>query len=222
MIGLTLGTGVGGVIAIDGRIDQGHDGRPARSATRRSTRTGRGAAAVLGCVEAYARADQLARRARRRPRRRRSPGRGTATRGARGLARGRPLPRDRDREPRHARHAGPGRHRRRRGGGGRPPVRADPAELGRRVKMTSLDEVTVVAAELGRGRARSGRRSTARSRRRRPDRGRPRDDDPVHPAAGARSSARCGERIATLTPRRPPAVRRGAVRRVLRVPDDGP
>lgn len=61
MVGLTLGTGVGGVIAIDGRVHQGHqgtagevghqtldpDGPPCRCGNR-------------GCLEAYARADVIA------------------------------------------------------------------------------------------------------------------------------------------------------------------
>ena len=50
MVGLTLGTGVGGVIAIDGRVVSVTMGRPARSATTRSTRTARRAAAATTAV----------------------------------------------------------------------------------------------------------------------------------------------------------------------------
>ena len=51
MVGLTLGTGVGGVIAIDGRVLPGprRDRRRDR-ATRRSTPTGRGAAAATAAA----------------------------------------------------------------------------------------------------------------------------------------------------------------------------
>ena len=47
MVGLTLGTGVGGVIAIDGRVHLGHDGTAGEVGDhKRSTRTGRPATAA--------------------------------------------------------------------------------------------------------------------------------------------------------------------------------
>ena len=143
MIGLTLGTGVGGVIAIDGRVHQGHDGTAGEIGHQTIDPDGPWCGCGnRGCVEAYARADQLAKACA-------SPTAEEAVARARngdapaldGLAPGRPLPRHRDREPRHARHARPGRHRRRRGGGGRPPVRADPRRAPAcGCRTTSLDE----------------------------------------------------------------------------------
>jgi glucokinase len=60
MIGLTLGTGIGGVVALEGRVHQGHDGRAGELGHqvlepdgRRCTCGGR------GCLEAYARADRI-------------------------------------------------------------------------------------------------------------------------------------------------------------------
>ncbi len=165
MVGLTLGTGVGGVIAVDGRVHQGHDGTAGEVGHQTIDPDGPWCGCGNhGCLEAYARADQLAaacgiadRRGGGGPR----PGRRRA--GARGAGTDRPLPRHRHREPSSC--CPPDRVVI--GGGVAaagdllfPPIRA---ELAARVRTTSLDAVTVVPAELGTGRARSGRRSTARS-----------------------------------------------------------
>ncbi len=61
MVGLTLGTGVGGVIAIDGTVHLGHDGTGGEVGHQTldpdgpSCRCGN-----RGCLEAYARADRIA------------------------------------------------------------------------------------------------------------------------------------------------------------------
>ena len=61
MVGLTLGTGVGGVIAIDGRIHQGHDGTAGELGHQTIDPDGPWCGCGnRGCVEAYARADQIA------------------------------------------------------------------------------------------------------------------------------------------------------------------
>ena len=61
MVGLTLGTGVGGVIAVDGRIHQGHDGTAGEVGHQTIDPDGPWCnCGNRGCVEAYARADQLA------------------------------------------------------------------------------------------------------------------------------------------------------------------
>ncbi|HKF84466.1 MAG TPA: ROK family protein [Candidatus Limnocylindrales bacterium] len=61
MIGLTLGTGVGGVIAIDGRVHQGHDGTAGEIGHQTIDPDGPWCGCGnRGCVEAYARADQIA------------------------------------------------------------------------------------------------------------------------------------------------------------------
>jgi len=61
MIGLTLGTGVGGVIAVDGRVHQGHDGTAGEIGHQTIDPDGPWCGCGnRGCVEAYARADQLA------------------------------------------------------------------------------------------------------------------------------------------------------------------
>ena len=153
MVGLTLGTGVGGVIAVDGRVHQGHDGtagelgppddRPRRAAVRlRQPRLPRGVRA-------------------RRPDRggvrhgdRRGGGGPRAGRRSRGRSRG---------WRRIGRYLGigianmivvlspgPGRHRRRRGRGGRPAVRADPRRARRRgCGRRRSTPSTLVPAELG-------------------------------------------------------------------------
>jgi glucokinase len=60
MVGLTLGTGVGGVIAIDGRIHQGHDGTAGEVGHQTIDPDGPWCGCGnRGCVEAYARADQI-------------------------------------------------------------------------------------------------------------------------------------------------------------------
>jgi glucokinase len=61
MVGLTLGTGVGGVIAIDGHVHQGHDGTAGEIGHQTIDPDGPWCGCGnRGCVEAYARADQIA------------------------------------------------------------------------------------------------------------------------------------------------------------------
>jgi glucokinase len=61
MIGLTLGTGVGGVFAIDGRVHQGHDGTAGEIGHQTIDPDGPWCGCGnRGCVEAFARADQIA------------------------------------------------------------------------------------------------------------------------------------------------------------------
>ncbi|HEX9044891.1 MAG TPA: ROK family protein [Candidatus Limnocylindrales bacterium] len=61
MVGLTLGTGVGGVLAIEGRIHQGHDGTAGEIGHQTIDPDGPWCGCGnRGCVEAYARADQIA------------------------------------------------------------------------------------------------------------------------------------------------------------------
>jgi glucokinase len=61
MIGLTLGTGVGGVIAVDGRVHQGHDGTGGEIGHQTIDPDGPWCGCGnRGCLEAFARADQIA------------------------------------------------------------------------------------------------------------------------------------------------------------------
>jgi glucokinase len=61
MIGLTLGTGVGGVIAVDGRVYQGHDGTAGELGHQTIDPDGPSCGCGNnGCLEAFARADRLA------------------------------------------------------------------------------------------------------------------------------------------------------------------
>jgi glucokinase len=61
MIGLTLGTGVGGVVAVDGRVHQGHDGTAGELGHQTIDPDGPWCGCGnRGCVEAFARADQIA------------------------------------------------------------------------------------------------------------------------------------------------------------------
>jgi glucokinase len=61
MVGLTLGTGVGGVLAVDGRVHQGHDGTAGEIGHQTIDPDGPWCrCGNRGCVEAYARADQIA------------------------------------------------------------------------------------------------------------------------------------------------------------------
>ncbi|MEI7743247.1 MAG: ROK family protein [Chloroflexota bacterium] len=61
MVGLTLGTGVGGVIAIDGHVHQGHDGTAGEIGHQTIDPDGPWCGCGnRGCLEAYCRADQLA------------------------------------------------------------------------------------------------------------------------------------------------------------------
>ena len=61
MIGLTLGTGIGGVIAIDGRVHQGHDGTGGELGHQTLEPDGPlCGCGNRGCLEAFARADRIA------------------------------------------------------------------------------------------------------------------------------------------------------------------
>jgi glucokinase len=61
MIGLTLGTGVGGVFAVDGRVQQGHDGTAGELGHQTIDPDGPWCGCGnRGCLEAFARADQIA------------------------------------------------------------------------------------------------------------------------------------------------------------------
>jgi glucokinase len=61
MIGLTLGTGVGGVIAVDGRVHEGHDGTAGEIGHQTIDPDGPSCGCGNhGCLEAFARADRIA------------------------------------------------------------------------------------------------------------------------------------------------------------------
>ncbi len=61
MIGLTLGTGIGGVLAIDGRVHQGHDGTAGEIGHQTIDPDGPLCnCGNRGCLEAFARADRVA------------------------------------------------------------------------------------------------------------------------------------------------------------------
>jgi len=61
MVGLTLGTGIGGVIAIDGRIVQGHDGTAGELGHQTIDPDGPACnCGNNGCLESFARADRIA------------------------------------------------------------------------------------------------------------------------------------------------------------------
>jgi glucokinase len=61
MVGLTLGTGIGGVIAIDGHVIQGHDGTAGEIGHQTIAPDGPWCGCGnRGCLEAFARADQIA------------------------------------------------------------------------------------------------------------------------------------------------------------------
>jgi glucokinase len=61
MIGLTLGTGVGGVVAVDGHVHQGHDGTAGEIGHQTIDPDGPWCGCGnRGCLEAFARADQIA------------------------------------------------------------------------------------------------------------------------------------------------------------------
>ena len=61
MVGLTLGTGVGGVIAVDGKVHQGHDGTAGEIGHQTIDPDGPDCnCGNHGCLEAFARADRLA------------------------------------------------------------------------------------------------------------------------------------------------------------------
>jgi glucokinase len=61
MVGLTLGTGVGGVIAIDHKVHQGHDGTAGEIGHQTIDPDGPSCnCGNHGCLEAFARADRIA------------------------------------------------------------------------------------------------------------------------------------------------------------------
>jgi glucokinase len=61
MVGLTLGTGVGGVIAVDGRVHQGHDGTAGEVGHQTIDPDGPSCnCGNHGCLEAFCRADRIA------------------------------------------------------------------------------------------------------------------------------------------------------------------
>lgn len=61
MVGLTLGTGVGGVMAVDGRVHQGHDGTAGEFGHQTIDADGPWCGCGnRGCLEAFTRADQIA------------------------------------------------------------------------------------------------------------------------------------------------------------------
>lgn len=61
LVGLTLGTGVGGVIAVDGKVHQGHDGTAGEVGHQTIDPDGPSCnCGNNGCLEAFARADRIA------------------------------------------------------------------------------------------------------------------------------------------------------------------
>ena len=61
MVGLTIGTGVGGVVAVDGRVHLGHDGTAGEIGHQTIDPDGPWCTCGnRGCLEAFARADQIA------------------------------------------------------------------------------------------------------------------------------------------------------------------
>ena len=151
MAGLTLGTGIGGVIAVGGRVHQGHDGTGGEAGHQTIDPDGPWCTCGnRGCLEAFARADQIAAAC------------GAAT-AEEAMARARAGDaRAMDGFAQVGRYLGIGianlvvilsPDRVVIGGGvaAAGDLLLDPirAELRRRVHITSLDEVTVVVAELG-------------------------------------------------------------------------
>ena len=61
MVGITLGTGLGGVVAVDGRVYQGHDGAAGEIGHQTLDADGPSCnCGNNGCLEAYVRADRIA------------------------------------------------------------------------------------------------------------------------------------------------------------------
>ena len=61
MVGLTLGTGVGGVIAVDGKVHQGHEGTAGEIGHQTIDPDGPDCnCGNFGCLEAFCRADRIA------------------------------------------------------------------------------------------------------------------------------------------------------------------
>lgn len=151
MIGFTLGTGIGGVIAIDGRVLLGHDGTTGELGHQTIDPDGPWCGCGnRGCLEAFARADQIAAAC-------------ASPTAEEGIARARAGdPRAVDGLAQIGRYLGIGvgnmiavlaPDRVVLGGGisAATDLLVEPirAELRRRVHTTSLDEVEIVAAELG-------------------------------------------------------------------------
>jgi glucokinase len=151
MVGLVLGTGIGGVFAIDGRVHQGHDGTAGEMGHQTIDPDGPWCGCGnRGCLEAYARADQIAA----------ACGTATAEEAVRAAEAG--DPRARAGMTDVGRYLGIGianmivvisPDRVILGGGVAQagellfaPIRA---EIARRVKVTSIEDVAVVPAELG-------------------------------------------------------------------------
>jgi glucokinase len=151
MVGFTLGTGVGGVFAVDGKVHQGHDGTAGELGHHTIDPNGPMCnCGNRGCLESYARADQIAA----------ACGTATAEDAVRAAA---------DGDPRAVRGlADVGRYlgigianmitvvtpdRVVLGGGvaaaGELLFASIRAEIARRVKTTAIDEVEIVPAELG-------------------------------------------------------------------------
>lgn len=151
MVGLTLGTGVGGVIAVDGRVHQGHDGTAGELGHQTIEPDGPWCGCGnRGCLESFTRADQIAAAC------------GTATAEDAVLRAQAGDQRARDGLAGVGRYLGIGianmitvitPERVVIGGGvaAAGELLFDPirAEVARRVKTTSLDEVEIVPAELG-------------------------------------------------------------------------
>ena len=161
---------MGGVIAIDGRVHQGHDGTGGELGHQTIDPDGPWCGCGnRGCVEAYARADQIAA----------ACGTATAEEAVRAAQAGDARAREGLAEV--GRYLGIGisnavvvvtPDRVVIGGGvaAAGDLLFDPirAEIARRVTITAIDKVALVAAELGTWPGRSGPPSTARSGRRRP------------------------------------------------------
>ena len=151
MVGLTLGTGVGGVIAVDGRVRQGHDGTAGEIGHQTIDPDGPPCGCGNhGCLEAFARGDRIAAAC------------GTATAEEAVLRAQAGDQRARDGLAEVGRYLGIGianmitvitPEKVVIGGGvaAAGDVLFDPirAEVARRVTTTSLDEVDIVPAELG-------------------------------------------------------------------------
>ena len=151
MVGLTLGTGIGGVLVIDGRVHDGHDGTAGEIGHQTINPDGPWCnCGNRGCLEAFARADQIAA----------ACGTASAEEAVRAADRG--DPRARAGLAEIGRYLGIGianmitvvaPDRVVVGGGiaaaGQvlfAPIRA---EIARRVRTTSIEDVTLVRAELG-------------------------------------------------------------------------
>ena len=152
MVGLTLGTGVGGVIAIDGRVHQGHDGTAGEIGHQTIDPDGPAVRLRQPRLSRGVRPGRSDRRRLRHGDRRGGRGGGPRRRPAspRRAGRRRALPRDRHRQHDHGRLARSGGHRRRHRRRGRPPARTDPRRAARSAcGPPPSTSVEVVPAELG-------------------------------------------------------------------------